>query len=196
MNSPEEIIKKIKSLQKKSIDELCKSVKNYSMGEIYFGFNYAADGLARSMDLKQEKLDMERKLKFDLVTKAEYDSWVSKQEKIDLMNKEIEEEKKQNKQTKQNESDLTFLAFHISYMNNINFNPNFITTFEISSALNWNKFNELTNKYKISNDKYVRIAIDNYNGIVESARRKQSINQIFMGLGMIILFIILVKSCS
>jgi hypothetical protein len=196
MNNNEEIIKKIKSLQKKSIEELCKSVKNYSLGEIYFGLNYAADGLTRSMEQKQEKIEMERKLKFDLITKDEYDSWTSKQIKIASMNKEIEEERNQNKQTKQLESDLMFLAFHISYMNTVNFNPNFITTFEISSALNWNKFNELTNKYKISNDKYLRVAIDNYNGAVESARRKQSMNQIFMGLGMIILFIILVKSCS
>ncbi len=196
MNNNEEIIKKIKSLQKKSIEELCKSVKNYSLGEIYFDLNYAADGLTISMEQKQEKIEMERKLKFDLITKDEYDSWTSKQIKLASMNKEIEEERNQNKQTKQLESDLMFLAFHISYMNTVNFNPNFITTFEISSALNWNKFNELTNKYKISNDKYLRVAIDNYNGAVESARRKQSMNQIFMGLGMIILFIILVKSCS
>jgi len=86
MENPQDIIVKIKEYQNKTIHKLLDEL-SISRGLVSkYQLSVAGAGITQNLKGAEEKKEMERKLKFELISKDEYDFWQQRQEKIELMN--------------------------------------------------------------------------------------------------------------
>ena len=190
-----ETISKIKKLLNQTTEDLCDDVFTNQIGDIYFGLQSAASGLSKSIGNREDKSDMKQKLKYDLISQKDYDDWAITEEKMNVMNKDLEKEQQMRNEQIMFEHDIKKIAFHVSYMLNIFSNPSFVATSTMNMRLKWEEFNELIKKYGISNDSFIVNIIHQYNSTVETAKKNYMLKKIGIGLAVLIFYLISIKSC-
>jgi Fe-S cluster biosynthesis and repair protein YggX len=182
-----DIISEIKKLQKETVHKLHEKMETYKHGEVYILLQNASAGMSQSINKRKEEIEMERKLKFELISQEEYENWKERQNKLNMMNEEIRKEQEKRTENFEKESDIMCLAFHVSYMLNAYSNPKFNKN-ELFFNKNWKKFNDLLKKYKIQNEPYIITIINDYKLKETNAIRTNSILKIGFGALIIILW--------
>jgi len=187
MKYEKEIIKQIKSLQNQSPQELHEKLGTFVYGEIYSGLQNASSGMSKSINKREEEIEMSKKLKYKLISSEEYQKWEEKQKKIDAMNEETRKEERKRNENFKEKSDIMCLAFHISYMTNAYSNPS-LNTKQFFTHLDWNKFNEMLIKYEIEKEPYINKIINEFKLKETKAIQTDSIIKIGIGALIIILW--------
>jgi hypothetical protein len=193
METPENIIEKIKAYQNKTIIDLYDNLVRCRSNLTKYSYINIENDVQTTINFNIEKKEKERELRFNLISQVEYDNWLARQNNIQLMNQEIQIEEKEKEKKREEEFEILNISFHVRYMLDKYTNPNI--QLPVAIAPNWQEFNDLIKKYNIENSSYIVQTIENYNSSVETATKKDAMSKIWIGFAILGFFYYWVKGC-
>lgn len=186
-----EIVKKLMELNSLSLENLNDELTVSSKAIDKLGWNDISFDINTTIEANIERKEKEKQLKHGLISKENYESWLEKQQKIENMNEETKNQRAKNKEEWVFKNELNTIAVHLKYMQEISSNKNVNSSF---FQLNFDEFQKLILKHKISNDPYIVNIVQQYSSIVDNANKNSAILKIVIGLSVLTFF--MVRSCS